>query len=189
MEECASLEMLVNQLLLLAEGDAGRLALRTEGVRLDQVVQKSLEMFSGVAESGEVQLQATALAPVTVVGAEGHLRQVINNLVDNALKFTPPGGRVTVEVAAEPGDGQARMVVADNGTGIGPEDLPHIFERFYRGDKARHRNGRHGTGLGLSICQSIVSALRGTIEVDSTPGHGSRFKVYLPLYAGEDGKS
>ena len=185
MEECTSLSTLVNQLLLLAEGDAGRLALHPHGVRLDQVVQKSLAMFEGVAESVGVQLQAAALAPVQVAGDENHLRQVINNLVDNAIKFTPPGGRVLVEVAAEAEAPQALLRVSDTGSGITKQELPRIFERFYRSDKSRHRDdGRRGTGLGLAICQSIVSALQGQITVDSVAGKGSRFTVHLPLYRG-----
>jgi heavy metal sensor kinase len=182
MEECTSLSMLVNQLLLLAEGDAGRLALHTERVRLDQVVRKSLEMFNGVAESQGVELTGGRLEPVAVPGGENYLRQLINNLVDNALKYTPPGGKVKVEVVHEPAVGRARLLVTDTGMGIAADELPRIFERFYRSDKSRHHDGaRRGTGLGLAICESIVAALQGRITVESMPGQGTTFTVYLPV--------
>jgi heavy metal sensor kinase len=187
MEECTGLAVLVNQLLLLAEGDAGRLALHTQSVRLDQVVRKSLDMFEGAAESQGIHLHAVQLEPVEVGADENHLRQVINNLVDNAIKFTPPGGEVRVEVGAQPEKNQATLCVADTGEGISPEDQSRIFERFYRSDKSRqHEAGRRGTGLGLSICQAIVTALRGTIAVDSIPGRGSRFTVSLPLHEAQN---
>jgi heavy metal sensor kinase len=182
MEESTGLGTLVNQLLLLAEGDAGRLALHTDRVRLDQVVRRSVDMFNGVAESEGIELRAERLDAVEVRGGESYLRQLTNNLVDNALKFTPAGGKVRVEVVHELSTGQVRLSVADTGTGIAADELPRIFERFYRSDKSRHREGtRRGTGLGLAICQSIVSALQGRIAVASTPGQGTTFTVYLPL--------
>ncbi len=184
-EESTSLGSLVNQLLLLAEGDAGRLVLHPHRVRLDQVVRKSLEMFDGVAESQGIELRAGQLAVVEVPGGESYLRQVINNLVDNALKFTPSGGKIQVDLQVEPAVNQASLRVCDTGVGIAAEELPRIFERFYRGDKSRHHEtGRRGSGLGLSICQAIVSALQGRMIVDSIPGQGTTFTVFLPVYAG-----
>jgi two-component system phosphate regulon sensor histidine kinase PhoR len=110
------------------------------------------------------------------------LRQVVNNLVDNAIKFTPSGGKVRVEVLADQAGVEARLCVKDTGMGIPAEELPRIFDRFYRGDKSRQRDGRSGgTGLGLSICQVIINALNGKIQVESTPGHGSQFTVSLPI--------
>jgi len=179
MEESTSLGVLVNQLLLLAESDAGRLALNPQPIPLDQVVKKSVDMFEGVAESQGIRLQAPELAAVQVAGDENHLRQVINNLLDNAIKFTPAGGQVTVELSRQ--NGQARLRVADTGSGIPAKELPRIFERFYRGDKSRqHADGHRGTGLGLAICQAIVSGHHGTINVESAPGKGSTFTVELP---------
>jgi heavy metal sensor kinase len=179
MEESTSLGVLVNQLLLLAESDAGRLALNPKPIPLDQVVKKSVDMFEGVAESQGIRLQTPELAAVQVAGDENHLRQLINNLLDNAIKFTPAGGQVTVELSRQ--NGQARLRVADTGSGIPAKELPRIFERFYMGDKSRqHANGRRGTGLGLAICQAIVSGHHGTINVESAPGKGSTFTVELP---------
>jgi heavy metal sensor kinase len=179
MEECAGLSTLVNQLLLLAEGGAGRLALNPQKVPLDRVVRKSLDMFEGVADAQGIHLQAPDLASVQVAGDENHLRQLINNLLDNAIKFTPPGGSVTVDLSRR--NGQAVLRVADTGGGIPPEELPRIFERFYRGDKSRqHANGRRGTGLGLAICKAIVAGHNGSIDVASAPGKGCTFTVDLP---------
>src|SRR5262249_5253214 len=141
---------LVNQLLLLAAGEAGNLLVSARPVEFAGIVRKSAAMFEGVAEAEGIKLDATRLADVRVRGEETHLRQVVNNLLDNAIKFSPAGARVTVELGAEAG--QAVLTVADTGIGIAPEDLPRIFERFYQSDKARPRRAEgRGTGLGLSI--------------------------------------
>jgi signal transduction histidine kinase len=182
MEECYHLSSLVKRLLLLAEGDAGRLAARGQTARLDKIVRESVEMFAGVAESQGVDIDIGALPPATVPGDEFYLRQVVRNLLDNAIKFSPPPGKVTVELSAEPAARGVTLTVRDRGLGIPAADLPHVFERFYRGDKARQREpGRAGNGLGLSICQAIVQALHGNIAVESKPGEGSTFTVRLPL--------
>jgi two-component system phosphate regulon sensor histidine kinase PhoR len=114
---------------------------------------------------------------VRVLGDEGGLAQVIDNLLDNAIKYTPEGGRITVGVERD-GGGRVRLAVQDTGVGIPAPDLPRIFERFYRVDRARSRE-LGGTGLGLSIVKHIVQALRGTIDVTSEVGRGSRFVVTL----------
>jgi heavy metal sensor kinase len=181
-EECAGLGKLVNQLLLLAEGDAGLLQAGGGSARLDRLAARSVEMFQGIAEQRGVELHADALAPAAVRGNEAHLRQVVHNLIDNALKFTPPGGRVLVTVSARPAAGQAVLRVSDTGGGIAPEDLPHVFERFYRADKARRRaQPSGGTGLGLSICHAIVTAYGGQLGVESKLGHGTAVTAALPL--------
>jgi heavy metal sensor kinase len=181
-EECAGLGKLVNQLLLLAEGDAGLLRVGGGSARLDKLAARSVEMFQGIAEQRGVELHADELSPAAVQGNEAHLRQVIHNLIDNALKFTPPGGRVLVTVTPRPAAGQAVLRVSDTGVGIAPEDLPHVFERFYRADKARSREQPGGgTGLGLSICQAIVTAHGGHLGVESKPGHGTAVTAALPL--------
>jgi signal transduction histidine kinase len=182
MEECSRLAGLVNRLLLLAEGDAGRLAARDQTVRLDKVVLEAVDMFDGVAEARGVVLHRGDLPAVAVPGDEFHLRQVVRNLIDNAIKFTPDAGHVHVTVGVQPERRRAWLAVRDSGIGIGEEDLPHIFERFYRADKARTRESQSGGhGLGLSICQSIVTTLQGEISVQSQPGRGSTFTVWLPL--------
>ncbi len=182
MEECQYLSNLVNRLLILAEGDAGRLGARNQTARLDKIVRESLDMFEAVAEAHEVPLQASPLPPALVPGDEFHLRQVVRNLLDNAIKFSLPGKRIRVALHVEAPARRAVLTVEDEGIGISAQDLPHIFERFYRGDKARQRlPGRASSGLGLSICQTIVQALEGSIEVASVAGQGSLFKVTLPL--------
>lgn len=180
MEECAALEGLVNRLLVLAESDAG-LGLNGQPVRLDQIVRKSVDMFRGVAEAQGLTLDSAELPAVQVSGEESYLRQVVQNLIDNAIKFTPAGGRVAVEVRDEPRHRQAVLTVSDTGAGIAAEDLPRVFERFYQSDKShQHGSGKRGSGLGLSICHSIVTALHGEIQVQSQPGQGTCFTVLLP---------
>jgi heavy metal sensor kinase len=181
LEECNHMRVLVNQLLLLAEGDAGRLRLHSQALRLDQIVANSLEMFQVVAEANEVELAVRRLEPVLIHGDGNRLWQVVNNLIDNALKFTPAHGRVSLDFWLDGPRRQCVLEVADSGTGIAPHDLPRIFERFYQGDKARQReHPSRGLGLGLSICQAIVAAHGGVIEVASTLGAGTTFTVRLP---------
>jgi signal transduction histidine kinase len=186
-EEVAGLGTLVNQLLLLAESDAGQWQ-RGEGwLRLDRLAAKAAEMFHGAAEHAGVALELAAAAPVAVPGEAAHLRQVLNNLLDNAIRFTPPGGRVEVGVRFDPaGGGRAVLWVADTGVGIPAVDQAHVFERFYRADKARPRTGGRGSGLGLAICHALVGAYGGRIELDSAPGRGTRITVELPRAVGGD---
>ncbi|MDI3317538.1 MAG: ATP-binding protein, partial [Bacillota bacterium] len=126
--------------------------------------------------------------PVVLRGDQSALTHALVNLVQNALDFTPRGGEVRVAVRVDRAAGVAELSVTDTGTGIPPEDLPHIFERFYRGhnrraaEQARGRaRGAGGAGLGLSIVQQAVEGLGGRVTVASTPGQGSRFTLHLPL--------
>jgi heavy metal sensor kinase len=179
-EQCAALSSLINHLLLLAEGDAGLLHADGE-VRLDHLATAAVDMFQGIAEQRGLELRARVFEPARVRGNSVHWREVIHNLIDNALKFTPAGGSVTVEVNAPSQAEQVQLRVRDTGTGIAPEDLPNVFERFYRADKSRQRAELGGgTGLGLSICQSIVKAYGGNIAVASTVGKGTTFTVSVP---------
>jgi signal transduction histidine kinase len=183
-DECGQLRLLVNQLLLLAETDGQRFPLIKRPVRLDLLVERSADMFRGAAEERGVHFAASGGEPTTIAGDADRLRQVINNLIDNSLKFTPPGGHVLVTL--RPDDDQQEVVlrVTDTGMGISEEDLPHIFERFFRGDKSRQReNFTSGSGLGLSICKSIVLAHGGKIEVESSTGKGAVFVVRLSVAA------
>jgi signal transduction histidine kinase len=181
-EQCAALGGLVNHLLLLAEGEAGPAAAGPPA-RLDKLAARAADMFRGVAEVRGIALDVGPLEQAEVRGSEAHLREVIHNLLDNALKFTPDGGRVALGVvrAPGPGAGWARLTVRDSGAGIPEADLPHVFERFYRADKSRHRGGAGGTGLGLSICHAIVTACGGTIALDSREGAGTTATALLPL--------
>lgn len=185
-DECSELRLLVNHLLLLTESDNGTDEIGTETVAFDEVVGRSLEMFRGAAEERNIELDAGVLCPAPVRGQAVRLRQVVNNLLENALKFTPTGGRVRV-LLARAGDDNIALTIADSGIGLSAEDLPHIFERFYQADRARQRNATsvRGHGLGLSICQAVVQAHGGTIEVKSVVGQGTTFRVGLPLVTAE----
>lgn len=181
LEEFNQLRLLVNQLLMLAEGDAGQLCTVREPTRFDQVVGRAMEMFQVVSEVKEVTLEAKRLDSVSLLADASALRQVVNNLLDNAIKHTPAGGRVILELRYDGPASECVLCVQDTGTGIDATDLPHIFERFYRTDKSRVRDRLHqGTGLGLSICQAIVEAHDGTITAQSSPGEGATFTVRLP---------
>jgi signal transduction histidine kinase len=130
-----------------------------------------------VAEDRGIELQPSALAPVMVRGDRGRLKQVIVNLLDNAIKFTPRGGLVSLRTQQR--DGYGMLEVIDSGIGIPASALPHVFDRFYRVDAARSREDG-GAGLGLSIVRSICSAHGAQIEVDSIAGRGSCFRVKFP---------
>ena len=183
MEECQYLSNLVNRLLILAEGDVGRIGGKLRTTQLDRIVRESLDMFEAVAELHGVRLESKPLPPAAwVPGDDDHLRQLVRNLLDNAIKFTPHGGAVRTGLTIDHGRQKVVLTVQDEGVGIPPEDLPHIFERFFRGDRSRQRQpGRQSSGLGLSICQTIVQALGGEISAESTVGRGSVFTVTLPL--------
>lgn len=179
--ECEHLTTLVNQLLLLAETDAAPGTLHTESVRLDRIVENSVEMFRGVAEERDIALEVGIRDPGRIVGNPGRLRQVINNLLDNAIKFTPLGGRVRLDLEAQVAPPRIVFRISDSGKGIAEQELSHVFERFYRGDKGREREGTsRGTGLGLAITKAVVEEHGGTITVESTLGRGSVFTVVLP---------
>ena len=180
-DQCGQLRVLVNQLLLLAETDV-RSSVDRRPVRFDRLVEKSIEMFRGAAEERGIQLAGDLEDPLTLYADGDRLRQVVNNLIDNSLKFTAKGGQVDVSLHIEPVAHELILTVTDTGMGISPDDLPHVFERFYRGDKSRQReNLTSGNGLGLSICHSIVLAHGGTIHAESEPGRGTTFTVLLPL--------
>jgi signal transduction histidine kinase len=183
-EQTSDLSHLVNQLLLLAETDTTDARSRKDAVRLDQLAARAVDMFQGVAEERGIQLRCPELTPLTVLGDASRLREVINNLIDNSLKFTPAGGAVRVSLELDAPTHLARLSVLDTGAGIAAEDLPHIFERFYRGDRSRARESpTRGNGLGLAICLAVVESYGGRIAVESTAGRGSLFVVTLPAAA------
>ncbi len=176
LEELVWMSRLTEQLLTLSRTDAGVEQFPLVPLSLDSVVAGVVETMRPLAESKQILLQLDAKGPIQVAGDEGPLRRLFINLLDNALKYTPAGGIVSVQVSVR---GQAVTVaVSDTGIGIPPEHLPHVFERFYRVDRARTR-AEGGTGLGLSIAQSIVQAHAGTIEITSTLGRGTSCIVTL----------
>ncbi len=174
-DELERMTRLVNNLLALARADVGGVMIQHERVELDTIFLDVYRQAQGLGRP--VALELAEVDQVCVLGDSDRLKQVVLNLVDNALNYTPEGGRVTMSLTHEMGE--ARLTVVDTGIGIAPEDLPHIFDRFYRADKARTRRAG-GSGLGLSIVQSIVAAHRGRVEVQSQVGQGSTFTVILP---------
>ena len=177
-QEAGRLTRLVGGLLLLAQAESGKLPLAMRPVELDTLL---LEVFHEmrVLAGGTVQLKMADIDQMQVNGDRDRLKQVLLNLVGNALQYTPPGGEVFLGLARV-GE-QARIVVRDTGPGIPPEDLPYIFERFYRAEKSRTRAKPGGFGLGLSIAQWIVENHGGTIKVESKEGQGTTFAIWLPL--------
>jgi signal transduction histidine kinase len=179
--ESDRMRRLLDDLLLLARadavGDAGQsAALHLAPVRLDEVAAEAVRSAESLATGQILELEAPR--GVTVNGDRDRLHQLVMILLDNAIRHTPPGRRVRVAVAATP-DGAARLAVRDEGEGIAPEHVAHIFERFYRADGARGRSSG-GTGLGLAIARAICDAHGGVIEVASAPGHGTMFIATLP---------
>ena len=167
---------LVEDLLDLARSESGRLRLRTEELDLTSVASNILRTFEARAARLGVGLEISG-GPTRLDGDADRLAQVIVNLVDNALRHTPAGGKVSVDVA--PVEGAATMTVRDTGVGIPFGDLPHVFERFYVVDRSRSRESA-GTGLGLSIVKQIVEAHGGTISADSELGSGATFTCIFP---------
>jgi heavy metal sensor kinase len=186
LEEVARLEHLVAGLLVLSRLDAGDARREWSDVNLGELAASTAEQMHLVADDRGVRLQASALAPVTIRGDAGRLKQVIVNLLDNAIKFTPRGGTVTVRTEAL--DGNGMLEVRDSGIGIPAASLPHVFDRFYRVDAARSRD-EGGAGLGLSIVRSICSAHGIEIDVDSIVGSGTRFRLSFPLPAVRQGST
>ncbi|HWB00695.1 MAG TPA: ATP-binding protein [Pirellulales bacterium] len=168
---------LVDDLLLLARADAGSLANRLDTVDLATIAGEAVALLQPLADANRVTLTAD-LASAMVHGDRDQLGRVVWNLVTNALQYNVPAGRCTVEV--RPRRAQVFLVVRDTGVGIPAEAIPHLFERFYRGDSARTVERVDGTGLGLSLVAEIVAAHGGTIAVDSQPGRGASFTVQLP---------
>jgi heavy metal sensor kinase len=177
LEELVRMSRLTDQLLTLSRRDAGVEQIKHAPVDLFALVAEVVDALQPLADAKRVRLRLDQESQSQVAGDEGRLRQVFINLLDNALKYTPEGGSVTVRVGQR--DATGTITVEDTGIGIPPEHLPHIFDRFYRVDKARSRE-LGGTGLGLSIAQSIVKAHGGTITMTSTLGCGTICTVVLP---------
>jgi two-component system OmpR family sensor kinase len=177
--EVDRLTRLVGDLLLLAQAESGKIPLDMQPIELDTIL---LEVFQQmrVLAGDRVQVKLVEIDQVTVTGDRDRLKQVLLNLGGNAIKYTPAGG--LIQIGLYRSENQARVVVSDNGPGISAEDLPHIFERFYRSEKSRTRSREYsGFGLGLSIAYWIVRNHGGRIEVDSREGQGTTFCVWLPL--------
>lgn len=181
--DLAHLRCLVEDLRVLSLADAGELHVEAEPVEMGGLVRDVVERVRAAARSEGIALDAQVPdGPLPVVGDAQRLMQVLLNLLSNALQHTPTGGRVTV--SAQRVDGKVHVAVRDTGEGIPPEDLPHVFDRLYRADRARSRD-TGGSGLGLSIAKSLVEAQGGHIWAESEPGEGSTFTFTLrPVESG-----
>jgi len=185
--EANRMARLVDELLDLARMESGQIKMQQESVDLAEVLKACVEKFALQAKEGNKELILDAPALPLISGDKDRLAQVFTNLLANALKHTPPNGKVTIK--AEKGTQKQKEVVpiptveisvTDTGSGIPPEDLAHIFERFYQVDKSRAGKDR-GMGLGLTIAKQIVEAHRGTISVESVRDLGTRFTISLPV--------
>ena len=175
LEEAERVMAILDALMDIAEAETGAMRLKVETFDLVPVLRGTIELYEDVAESRQVALELDAPPAQPLSADRARIGQAIANLVDNAVKYTPPGGHV--RLAARPADGSVVMTVTDTGIGISTDELPRIWERLYRGDRSR---SERGLGLGLSLVRAIVEAHGGTVEVVSTPGEGSRFTMALP---------
>lgn len=180
--EVDRLTRLVGDLLLLAQAESGKLPLDLKPVELDTILLEVFQQMRTLA--GErITLKITEIDQVQVTADRDRLKQVLLNLVGNAVQYTPVGGQVSL--ALQKTGVKARIMIKDTGPGISAQDLPHIFERFYRGERSRKRvSGSQGSGfgLGLSIAYWIIRNLNGTIDVESREGQGTSFYIWLPGY-------
>jgi len=182
--EAERLGATVEDLLTLARADAGERPVERRRVFLDDLALDAASGARALATKRGVALEVGRFEEAVVTGDPALLRQLLMIVLDNAVKFTPGGGRVRVSAAAP--SGQAEVVVEDTGVGITAEQLPHVFDRFYRGDPARPRgNGAEGAGLGLAIARWIAEAHGARIDVTSEPGKGTRVAIRFPAAAGD----
>ncbi len=172
------LSLLIDDLFQMAQLDAGGLVIQPADCALSDLISDALESFSALAQERGVTLTGSAGPGIDPAHLDApRIGRVLANLIGNALRHTPAGG--VVNITAQRQDGQIHIIVTDSGDGISPDDLPHIFDRFYRGEKSRSR-GTGGAGLGLAIAQGIVQAHGGEIRVESQVGQGTTFYIALP---------
>lgn len=188
LEETRRLARIVDSLAYLARSDGSEehsSFRRRSPISLMALATAAYQSLARVVEDKKQSLTIAGISEAFVLGDEEALNRVVRNLLDNAIRYTSPGGRIAI--SAEQTEIESLFIVSDTGIGIASEDLPFVFDRFYRADKARFNDG--GSGLGLSICQNIIAAHGGRVEVESALGVGSRFSVILPRarLANEDG--
>lgn len=184
MKEAARMKKLIASLLTLARSDAGKVELQLAAVDVGALIARVADSFRPLEEIEQIALEVRAAPDLAVKGDQERLHQLLVILLDNAFRHNRRGGRVVITGAKT--DKHVLIGVADTGSGIAPEDLPRIFDRFFRGDKARTRDGG-GTGLGLAIAKWIVDKHRGKIAVASELGRGTTFTVTLPAMKSREG--
>lgn len=177
-EEADRASSLLTTLMDISEAETGVMHLHAEQVDVGAVLTETVELYEDVAEARRIALAAAMPdVPLTVTADRARLRQVLANLVDNAVKYTPPGGRVDLEARAA--DHEVALTVSDTGPGIPADQQPRIWDRLYRGDAA---HGERGLGLGLSLVRAVIEAHGGRVELTSEEGQGSRFTIVLPVH-------
>jgi len=183
--EVSQMSILLDDLFELAQLDAGYLDLEFQRISLSDLISDTLEGFSAKAKAKSISLQGSITDEVDPIwAAPDKISRILDNLVSNALRYTPSGGNIFIE--AQLNDDQVLIEVRDSGSGITPKDLPHVFDRFYRGEKSRTRNEKNqsgGIGLGLSIVKGLIKAHGGEIGVNSELGSGTTFWFTLPKHA------
>lgn len=175
LEETEQIVAMLNTLMDISEAETGTMALRAEPVVLRTLVDQTVDLYDDVADERGVRIRTNVPEQLSVHVDRVRMRQVLANLLDNAVKYTDTGG--TVEIAAVQSPGETVISVSDTGAGIPEDELTRVWERLYRGDKSR---STRGLGLGLSLVKAIVEAHGGRVSVQSTVGSGSRFEVHLP---------
>ena len=183
LDESRRLSRLVDDLLNLARADAGHVKLQTQDFYLNELVTDCCRSVQGLANTRHLTLECLAGSDLQFTGDEQLLRRLMINLLDNAIRYTPPGGKVTA--ALEANNGAVSLRVSDTGIGIAPADAARVFERFYRAGEARSRQDG-GFGLGLAIVKWIAESHHGTVECTSRPGAGTSFTVSLPASPNRD---
>ena len=177
-EEVDRIRSIVEDLLFLARADSGRVVMKWTPVRLDHIVEAQVEAHQFQAEERDIELRIRGLIPDEIVGDERWLHQVLGNLLDNALKYTPHGGAVSVDMKRR--DGWLQLLVHDSGPGIPDEDLGKVFERFFRSDPSRSRSNVPGVGLGLAIVAWVMKEHGGSIKASNRSEGGATFTVEFP---------
>lgn len=175
--ETERMSKLVGDLLFLARADSQQQTLEITQFSLDTALHEVIESFKPLAETSGILLESSLTSEITFMGDAFRIKQLLIILIDNAIKYTPSGGQVTVGLQNR--DTSVEITVSDNGEGIEPEHLAKIFERFYRVDKARSQQ-KEGTGLGLAIAEWIIQSHHGQVKVSSSPGEGTTFVISLP---------
>jgi signal transduction histidine kinase len=175
LEESDRVVEMLNTLMDISEAETGTMALGLEPTNLADLIQQSVDLYEDLAEQRGVQIETMTEGELRIPVDRNRMRQVAANLLDNAVKHTPGGGRIRIEAHRDGAD--AVLSVTDTGIGIPADELPRIWDRLYRGDKSR---SERGLGLGLSLVKAIVEAHGGSVAVTSTPGAGSRFELRLP---------
>ena len=176
LEESERILTMLTTLMDISEAETGAMPLELKPVNLSELLARVEELYRYVAEEKQISLSSTCPPDLAVAIDRPRIQQALANLLDNAIKYTPPGGEVQVEAYREPP--YVAVAVRDSGVGIPPEEIPRIWDRLYRGDKSR---SARGLGLGLSLVKAVIQAHGGRVEVASQPGAGSRFTVYLPM--------